>query len=159
MSTVGLSLSGNPVSASSQAQSTSSVSQLLRFAAAKGNGQVSGGDNDGDTQRISKAGAFLSKLQSLKASDPAKFKDLMNKISAQLSAAAQQAGAGTQQNLLLSDLAAKFKDVANGGDLSQLQPSGAASNSLQQAYGQSVQGSQQALLDFVKTGAHHQHAD
>src|SRR5439155_4387106 len=128
MAAVGINLSSSLLSAASQAGGPSAINQLLRSAQSKSTSQASDPDGDGDTHGISKAGQFLSKLQSLKQSDPTKFKELLTQISDQLSAAALQAGAGTQQNQFLSDLAAKFKDVANGGDISQLQPPRAASN-------------------------------
>jgi hypothetical protein len=114
-----------------------------------GGSQVSNPDGDGARQGISRGGQFLSKLQSLKQSDPAKFKNLLTQISNQLSAAAQQAGTGTTQGQFLSDLAARFQNVANGGDLSQLQAPRSAGNRLQQAYGQGEQSSQQILYNAL----------
>jgi hypothetical protein len=72
------------------------------------------------TASISGPGQLLSNLQQLQAQNPASFQAVVTQIAGQLQAAAQQ----TQgpQSKFLSDLAARFQNVANGGPLSQLQP-------------------------------------
>jgi hypothetical protein len=75
----------------------------------------------GATSSISGPGQLLSELQLLQAQDPSKFKDVVSQIANELQTAAQQQGSsGAGQ--FLSNLAARFQNVANTGDLSQLQP-------------------------------------
>jgi hypothetical protein len=82
-------------------------------------GEGAGGSNQ-STVTISPPGQLLSDLQQLQAQNPAQFTQVVSQIAGQLQAAAQQ----TQgpQSSLLSSLAAKFQNVAQGGSLSQLQP-------------------------------------
>lgn len=70
-----------------------------------------------DSVDFSKPSEMMSKLQKLKETDPEKFKEVCNNISEKLSSTAEESG-----DKMLSDLAAKFQDVANGGDISQLKP-------------------------------------
>jgi hypothetical protein len=70
----------------------------------------------------------MSQLQSLQTSNPTEFKQLMTEVASQLQTAATKAGANTAEGKMLSALAKKFENVANGGSLSQLQPSSARSS-------------------------------
>lgn len=74
-----------------------------------------------DSIELSGPGELLSKLQELQEADPEKFKEVCADIAEQLSAAAEEAG-DTRDGRMLSDLAAKFQDVSEGGEISQLQP-------------------------------------
>jgi hypothetical protein len=151
MSTIGIGVSSTLAFSNSPVSGPSPITPPLKLAQVQGRGQVTGPDGDGDTQAISKAGQLLSKLQSLQQNDPARFKELVVKISDQLTSAAQQAGTGTQQGLSFSQLANAFKNVASG-DISQLRPPDVRGSRLQQAYGLGQQSGQQAFLEFINHG-------
>jgi hypothetical protein len=74
-----------------------------------------------DTTSVSGPGALLSKLKGLEASDPAKFKEVMSKISDKLKADASSATDPKEQKAL-TDLSTKFAAAGQSGDLSQLAP-------------------------------------
>lgn len=74
-----------------------------------------------DSVETSNPAEFFSKLQALQESDPEKFREVVTSIADQLEAAAEDEEL-TSASSMLSDLAAKFRDVANGGDISQLKP-------------------------------------
>jgi hypothetical protein len=74
-----------------------------------------------DSAETSNPAEFYSKLKELQQSDPAKFQEVVSSIADKLEAAASDEDLSSA-NSMLSDLAAKFRDVANGGDISQLQP-------------------------------------
>ena len=81
------------------------------------------GDHDGSGTRSTRVSAFaqtLSQLQSLQQTDPAKLKTVLSDIAKQLQVTAQQDGGS--QGQFLSNLAAKFQQAAQTGDLSSLQP-------------------------------------
>ena len=83
-------------------------------------GSVGGVSSAGsDTTQISSRGQLLADLQQLQTQDPAKFQQVVTQIAQELQAAAQQQGQ-TPQGQFLSNLAAKFQNVATTGDLSQL---------------------------------------
>ncbi|HEX2951403.1 MAG TPA: hypothetical protein VHV83_17810 [Armatimonadota bacterium] len=68
----------------------------------------------------SKPGDVLSKLAQLKDTDPEKFKEVTANIAKELKEkAAQQSG---REATMLNDLADKFEQVSEDGDLSALQP-------------------------------------
>ena len=74
---------------------------------------------------FSKPSELISKIAQLQESDPDKFKDLMLDIAGGLQKAAEDAdGNGTDESSFYAILAAKFENVAETGDLAQLQPSG-----------------------------------
>ncbi|HZZ79731.1 MAG TPA: hypothetical protein VFE62_14520 [Gemmataceae bacterium] len=75
-----------------------------------------------DTVSISGPGQLLSELQQLQSTDPDKLKQVASDIAQQLQSAAQQQGQQTGFGQFLDNLAGKFENIANGGDLSQLQP-------------------------------------
>jgi len=105
---------------------TSQVNGLGRIS---GQGQIrqSGGmpmmgnlPQEVDGLDMSKPGEMFSQLQKLQTSDPAKFKQTVSDIADTLEKASKdQTGFGGG---MLSDMASKFRDVANGGDLSQVKP-------------------------------------
>lgn len=74
-----------------------------------------------DSASISGPGQLYGNLQKLLAKDPDKFKQVVTQIANQLQSAAQQEGQDPVGQFL-SKLADKFQNVANGGDLSRLQP-------------------------------------
>ena len=75
------------------------------------------GSTKADSAHISKSGELFSKLQQLQSTDPEKFKEVCSNIAEKLKSAAEESG-----DTKLSDLAEKFQNVADGGDISQLQP-------------------------------------
>jgi hypothetical protein len=121
----------------------------------KGLGAVSGltgGEGAGGAAQssatISGAAQLLSNLQQLQTEDPTKFQQVVSQIVGQLQAAAQQ----TQgpQSTFLSNLAAKFQSVANGGSLSQLQPQHHHHHA-QQAYSQGAQNQSQGVTGLAQS--------
>ncbi|HEX7556832.1 MAG TPA: hypothetical protein VF338_09425 [Leptolinea sp.] len=97
--------------------STSAVSGTMPPPPPMGMFGISGNDSV-DTSNPSE---FFNKLQALKESDPAKFKEVVSSIADKLEAAAKDEDL-TSASSMLTDLAAKFRDVANGGDISQIKP-------------------------------------
>ena len=81
----------------------------------------SGAASIGDSAQISAPAQLYAELQQLQTQNPAEFNQVVTNIANQLQTAAQQAG-NTPQGQFLSNLASQFQNVANGGDLSQLQP-------------------------------------
>lgn len=74
-----------------------------------------------DSSDVSGPAKMLSDLKALQDSDPAKFKEVMNKISSGLKdAAASASDPGEKQ--ALSDMASKFQSAGQSGDLSALRP-------------------------------------
>ncbi|MGD0209919.1 MAG: hypothetical protein ABSC14_02935 [Desulfomonilia bacterium] len=78
------------------------------------------GSSQGDSVNVSQSSQLFSQLQQLQQSDPDKFKQVMTNIAGELQSAAQ--GKDGFEAKLFSDLATKFQNVANGGDISQLMP-------------------------------------
>lgn len=81
---------------------------------------LSGAVSGPDSTKFSKMSELFNKLEQLKSSDPDKFKSLMSEAAEKLKTAAQEQFGFASK--MLSDLAGKFEDVANGGDISQLMP-------------------------------------
>ncbi len=79
------------------------------------------GISGSDSVETSNPAEFFSKLQELQESDPEKFQEVVSSIADQLEAAAGDEELSSASSML-SDLAARFRDVANGGDISQLKP-------------------------------------
>ncbi|MEN6357097.1 MAG: hypothetical protein ABFD83_08450 [Armatimonadota bacterium] len=73
-----------------------------------------------DSADFSKAGELFSKLQQLQETDPDKFKEICANIAEQLSEAAENEDGSSDG--MLTDLASKFKDASETGDMSSLQP-------------------------------------
>ncbi len=105
-----------------------------------------------DSSDISKPSEFFNMLQQLKNTDPEKFKQVCTDIANKLKTAAQEMGdsAGAKK---LSELADKFQNVANGGDISQLMPPGASGNATgtQAALQQYAQQGQISLVDMMNS--------
>lgn len=77
-------------------------------------------DGDGSAASLSPFAQVLSQLQQLQQTDPTKLKSVLGSIATELDAAAQQAGPNGGQGL--SDLANRFQQAAQTGDVSGLQP-------------------------------------
>jgi len=80
--------------------------------------------SSGDTTQVSGPGQLLAKLKQLQQSDPAKFKQVMSKLTDALKTDAQNATDPKDQKFL-NDLASKFDAAGQSGDLSTLGPQGA----------------------------------
>ena len=79
------------------------------------------GDQRGSCRAsVSPLAHILSQLQQLQQTDPAKLKTVLTDIANRLQAAAQQASGSEGQ--ALSNLASKFQQAAQTGNLSALQP-------------------------------------
>ncbi len=74
-----------------------------------------------DSAEMSNPAEFFNSLEELQESDPEKFQEVVSSIADQLEEASEDEDLSSA-NSMLSDLAAKFRDVANGGDISQLKP-------------------------------------
>src|SRR5947207_621996 len=73
-----------------------------------------------DTADISGPGQLFSLLQQLQQTDPTKFKQVTGDIASQLQSAAQQQGS-TGASGFLTQLADKFQQASQTGDISSLQ--------------------------------------
>lgn len=78
------------------------------------------GSSQADSVNVSQPAELFSKLQQLQQTDPDKFKQVLTNIAGELQNAAK--GKSGFEAQALSDLATKFQNVANGGDISQLKP-------------------------------------
>jgi hypothetical protein len=105
----------------SQTSSTSSVSQVNNNTAGASLIGATDGSNNVDGIDMSKPGKLFSELKQLQQSDPTKFKQVVTDIANKLDAASKDP-ANSSASTMLSNMASKFKDVANGGDISELQP-------------------------------------
>jgi site-specific DNA-adenine methylase len=106
----------------------------------------------GTTIDFSDPSALISKLEQLKNDDPQKFKSLLQDISDTLKADAT-ASTDSSESSFLSTLSDKFAEVAQSGDLTQLQPppppcqQGTQQSKVAQY--DSNSGSQQSLLEIL----------
>jgi len=135
---------------SSALSSLQGVSSLLQSGQTQQSGQVGDSDAASDAAGISQASQFLSKLEQLKQQDPAQFKEVPSQIADKLAAAAQQQTQGADSQFL-TQLADKFRNAAQTGDLNQLQPPagghhGHHHHRVAQAYGRNQQDPTQLLL-------------
>ena len=73
-----------------------------------------------DSLDLSKPGEIYSKLQELAKSDPEKLKEVCANIADKLKSASESSNG--RDSKMLTDLAQKFQNVADGGDVSQLKP-------------------------------------
>lgn len=73
-----------------------------------------------DGMKMSDPAEMMSKLLELQEEDPVNFLTVMEQIAEELEAAAEEETTG--QPSRLSDLAAKFREAADSGDLSVLKP-------------------------------------
>ena len=74
-----------------------------------------------DSSRVSGPAKLLSKLKELQKSDPAKFKEVMTKISDTLKEQAEKTDDAGEKKTL-TDMAAKLESAGKTGDLSSLAP-------------------------------------
>ncbi|QEL14314.1 hypothetical protein [Limnoglobus roseus] len=106
----------------------SSVQQTTSASAAQATTGTSATRSAGDAAQISGPGKLFSELQQLSVSDPDKFKAVTADIAAKLKEAAgtdassTAAAAAPGASSLLTDLAAKFQQASDTGDVSVLQP-------------------------------------
>lgn len=94
-------------------RSTTATSNKASDSAPAGSGEAS-------SVSLSKPAEMLQKLSALQESDPAKFKEVVGQIAEKLQAAADSEEGGGSE--MLSDLASRFAEAAETGDLSALQP-------------------------------------
>jgi len=92
---------------------------------------ITGGEGGGPSvsTSISPLGQVVSNLQQIQAQNPTQFQQIVGQIATQLQAAAQQQGQSGGSSSFLTALAQNFQNVANGGDISQLEPSQNADHS------------------------------
>ncbi len=102
--------------------SVSSTSALLGTAAIASTSDVTDltGVAGTDTSGVSKMADLMSQLQALAESDPDKLKEVMNSLAEQLQEAAGSTEGGEAG--FLEELAQKFADAAESGDVSSLKP-------------------------------------
>ncbi|MHC1781389.1 MAG: hypothetical protein AB9891_01275 [Anaerolineaceae bacterium] len=75
-----------------------------------------------DGMEMSNPAEMMSKLQELQEKDPESFQTIMDQIADEIEAAAAEEEEATGQASPLSDLADKFREAAESGDLSILKP-------------------------------------
>ena len=97
-----LSLLNNPSSTTNKSQTSSTV------------------QSPDSTSEISQYSQLLNKLQSLSQTDPTKFKSLTTQIASQLTTAASNTTGSESQ--FLNNLAGKFTQASQDGNISALQP-------------------------------------
>jgi hypothetical protein len=100
------------------------------------------------TATVSGSGSFLSRLAELKVAQPQTFQNALTQAASGLSAAANQAGTSTPQGQILAKSAAQIQQVANTGDVSQLQPT-AVANAVQRVYGPNQADAGQGVLSLL----------
>jgi hypothetical protein len=145
-----MSLLGIGTSISSNLFSPASAQLQLQASVARERPAATGRLAD-DTVSLSPRAQFLGSLQALQASDPQKFKQVLTQAAGELQSAAGRAG-DTARGQSLSDLARKFQDVADSGDISRLKPA-AYANRVQQAYGTQQPDGVQELLNTLGQSA------
>jgi len=102
--------------------SVSSLSTILGTTSVQSSQAVSDLTDPGgsETTGVSKMADLMSQLKSLEDSDPDKFKKVMSTIAEQLE---KQAGSSDDGKAgFLEDMASRFKEAAESGDLSVLKP-------------------------------------
>lgn len=106
----------------SSVSSSSATDYVRKLGSAETTSSSSQVDNESgsDQVKLSKPAEMMKKLAALKESDPAKFQEVVSNIANKLDEAAQSATGEEQARL--SDLASKFSQAAESGDLSSLQP-------------------------------------
>ena len=82
-----------------------------------------------DDSQVSDFAKLMEQLESLRTSDPDKYKDVTAKVATQLEDAAKSAASNgdTQAASALNDLASKFKTASETGEQVDLRPSGGSS--------------------------------
>jgi len=102
----------NGLSAISGATGTTSLASLVQSASTS---------SDAATLDISKPSELYAKLQKLQKEDPEKFKQVTAAIATKLQELADSKS-GTDEGTKIGELAAKFKSVSEGGDITQIKP-------------------------------------
>jgi hypothetical protein len=137
-----------------QAQGVSGLGPVGGLSGGEGVGGLSGGEGSGSSQStasISGPGQLFANLQQLQQQNPTAFTQVVLEIASQLQAAAQQTQG--RQSTFLSNLAAKFESIANGGSLSQLLPQNQGNqNQIQRAYSNGAQTQSQGVAGFSQQG-------
>ncbi len=77
-----------------------------------------------DTASLSSSSGMLSTLWSIQQTDPESFKSILNEISSKLLAAAEESSEDSIVSGILSEIAAKFSEAAETGDLTTLAAGG-----------------------------------
>ena len=86
---------------------------------AEGGGVATRGIGDATSTGVSEPAQLMSKVSQLKQADPEQFKQVLSTLASDLrDASSQSSGLGAK---MLASLANKLDDVADGGDVSQLQ--------------------------------------
>jgi hypothetical protein len=106
----------------SSINNNSALSQLLANQAGATSTAASSGSVPTDSSAISSFATLMSELQQLQQNDPTKFKAVMADIASTLKTDAQNA-TGSQASAL-NNLAAKFDQAAQTGQMPNLQPQG-----------------------------------
>ncbi len=109
--------------------------------------QAAGGVNQ-SAASISGPGQLLSDLQQLQTQNPNAFQQVVSQIAGKLQTAAQQASGPSRT--FLSNLAAQFQSVADGGSLSLLQPQNDQQGRMQQAYSRGTQSLSQGVAGLAQ---------
>jgi len=92
------------------------------------NASASSGASSSDTIDFSQVGKLFQELKQLQTSDPSEFKQVLTDAATKLQAAAQQQTDPAQASFL-NNLASRFQDAANTGNLSPLQQQGGSNGS------------------------------
>jgi hypothetical protein len=145
-----MSVSG--VSSNSATNDVAALMRTMRASMSAVDTTESGSDAERtDSTTISGPAEFMNKLQKLKETDPEQFKEVVQGVADKLTSAAESA-TDERSKKMLTSLAEKFSSVADGGDLSQLEPpkpSSLSSNG-QKAYGAGQSG--QSMMSQMMGG-------
>ena len=128
------------------AQSTNAVSQPDLSIPPPNTDSVSGTGASASQVQVSQPGQLMRQLSDLSKSDPTKFKEVVQQLSDSFDAAAQNATG--EDATRLSELADKFAQAAESGDMLALRPQHAQ---------QGVSGSQDAQRSYVRHSAGARH--
>lgn len=112
----------NSVNLGSSNLSIASVGQTKNSSSTAATAGTTATASTGDSAQISGPGKLFAELKQLAASDPTKFKAVAADIATKLKEAAGTTSGTTTANSPLADLAAKFQQAADTGDVSTLQP-------------------------------------
>lgn len=105
------------------------------------------------TLELSGPGKLFAGLEQAYQQDPDKFAATLNAIADKLEGAAEETE-DSKEKQMLSDMASRFRDVAESGDISQLRPPGGPGGphgpgGPQSAYTSASEQSQKTLLDYL----------
>ncbi|HOX29238.1 MAG TPA: hypothetical protein PLQ76_08815 [bacterium] len=108
------------INMASMVQSREKIDSVMKSVVSEANGD--NGNPLGVSFEFSQPAELFSKLSQLQSSDPETFKSLMNDIAEKLQEAADETEDDDFNGKMLADLASKFKNAAETGDLTQLKP-------------------------------------